>query len=164
MPASSRLLVFGELNEQAAELVEELRKQNKVVVPKSLEEGLKALTREQFCGVLLTGEDHGWSGSLLESGGILEQVPDGVVLLDPDLRILWSNSRLLELTGRNRLLDLAFTMHLGRQRSWVPIFVRSTQRWALVNRPKARCVLVRSRTSKCTPSRSSRRAATFPDF
>ncbi len=101
MPASSRLLVFGELNEQAAELVEDLRKQNKVVVPKSLEEGLKALTREQFCGVLLTGEDHGWSGSLLESGGILEQVPDGVVLLDPDLRILWSNSCLLELTGRN---------------------------------------------------------------
>lgn len=37
----------------------------------------------------------------LEPAGILEQLPDGVVLLDAELRILWCNGRFLELTGRD---------------------------------------------------------------
>src|SRR5262249_55581527 len=38
--------------------------------------------------------------AMLETGGILEQLPDAIVLLDPDLRILWSNMRLAQLTGQ----------------------------------------------------------------
>lgn len=38
--------------------------------------------------------------SILEAGGILEHVPDGVVVLDPDLKILWANARLEQLTSR----------------------------------------------------------------
>jgi PAS domain S-box-containing protein len=38
---------------------------------------------------------------ILEAESILEQVPDGIVLLDPELKIVWCNSRLRELTGRD---------------------------------------------------------------
>jgi CheY-like chemotaxis protein len=39
------------------------------------------------------------SAQTLEASGILEQVPDAIVLLDADLRIEWANCRLAELTG-----------------------------------------------------------------
>ncbi|MGE3316013.1 MAG: PAS domain-containing protein, partial [Planctomycetaceae bacterium] len=39
-----------------------------------------------------------------EPAGILEQLPDGVVLLDAELRILWCNGRFNELTGRDDAL------------------------------------------------------------
>ncbi len=40
----------------------------------------------------------------LDPAGILEQLPDGVVLLDSELRILWSNRRFLELTSHESSL------------------------------------------------------------
>lgn len=40
----------------------------------------------------------------LEPAGILEQLPDGVVLLDSELHILWCNGRFLELSGHDEPL------------------------------------------------------------
>lgn len=46
---------------------------------------------------------------ILEADAILEHVPDGVALLDGDLKIVWSNSRLQELTGREgSLIGVSF--------------------------------------------------------
>ena len=42
--------------------------------------------------------------AVLEAGGILEQVPDGIVLISPNLSILWANQRLYTLTGRKESL------------------------------------------------------------
>ena len=89
--------------------IDRLKEQYEVVVSNSLEEGLQRLQTEEFSGVFLLGSDLVSAGSLLESGGILEQVPDGVVLLNASLKILWSNGRLKELLGRDQtLVGLAF--------------------------------------------------------
>lgn len=103
MPTSSRLLAFARSDEPSAHAVAELGEQN-VVVADSLLDGLKKLQTEEFDGVLLLGHDICWESGLLEAGGILELVPDGVVLLDPELKILWSNSQLRKLTGRDESL------------------------------------------------------------
>ena len=99
MSEPSRLLAFGLLDEQAAQKVGLLGEQNNVVIAKDVADGLKKLRLEKFDGVLLWGHDIAWESSLLEAGGILELVPDGVVLLDADLKILWSNSQFRELAG-----------------------------------------------------------------
>ena len=100
MPEHSRLLVFGRGDEPTTQVLEELGDQNEVVRVENLTDALEKLRQEKFDGVLLLGNAVSRESSLIESGGILELVPDGIVLLDPHLRILWSNERLLELTGR----------------------------------------------------------------
>src|SRR5690606_14538012 len=94
-----RILVLGQWDGQADPLIEQLSAQHSVVVPGSLEEGLRQLRDEQFSGVFLLGDKVASAATLLEAGGILEQVPDGIVLLDLELKILWSNNRFRELTG-----------------------------------------------------------------
>jgi two-component system, sensor histidine kinase SagS len=96
---SPRVLVLGQVDDRSAPLVERLETAYRVVVPESLEAGLQQLQAEEFSGVFLLDRDMALA-ALLEAGGILEQVPDGVVLLDLDLHILWANTRLQEMTGR----------------------------------------------------------------
>jgi two-component system, sensor histidine kinase SagS len=45
--------------------------------------------------------DHSSVASILHAGGILDQLPDGVALLNHELRILWCNRLLYEFTVRN---------------------------------------------------------------
>ena len=45
--------------------------------------------------------DHSSVASILHAGGILDQLPDGVALLNPELRILWCSRLLYEFTVRN---------------------------------------------------------------
>jgi two-component system, sensor histidine kinase SagS len=45
--------------------------------------------------------DHSSVASILHAGGILDQLPDGVALLNHELRILWCNRLLYEFTIRN---------------------------------------------------------------
>lgn len=99
MAASSKILIFGKPDDTTQPLVDRLKQEAEVIIPDALEDGLKHLQAEEFSGVFLLGADAGTVGAFLETGGLLEQFPDGVVLLDPELNVLWSNFRLLELTG-----------------------------------------------------------------
>ena len=113
LAAATRFLVFGEVDEQTRPLVDELRDRPDVVTADSLEEGLHELGQEEFSGVVLLGGGPGAGACLLESVGILEQLPDGVVLLSPKAEILWSNSRFLELAGRSDSVGLSFYEAFG---------------------------------------------------
>lgn len=77
---------------------------------------LARLTREEFAGVYVDG-DHLLEalqiGRLLQNERILEGMPDGVVLLDGDNTILWSNGRLGEWTHRQGLVGMNFYTALG---------------------------------------------------
>jgi CheY-like chemotaxis protein len=95
-----KLLVFGRLDAVAGESLAEFRERFEVVVPDDLREGLRLLQEGAFDGLFLAGADAATPGSLLDAGGILECLPDGVVLLDADLHILWASRRLRELAGR----------------------------------------------------------------
>lgn len=52
-------------------------------------------------------------GKLLQNERILECMPDGVVLLDSDNRIIWGNGRLREWCGRESVIDENFYAVLG---------------------------------------------------
>lgn len=95
-----KLLVFGHLHGAAAESLTEFRERFEVIVPSDLREGLRLLQEGVFDGLFLAGATAATPGSLLDAGGILEFLPDGIVLLDPELHVLWANGRLRQLAGR----------------------------------------------------------------
>ncbi len=96
---ASKILVYGDATSESAGFPERLREQYDVVVPANLEDGLLNLQNDNFAGVLLLGEESTAPGSLLHASGILDQIPDGLVLLDQDLNVLWCNSRVNELSA-----------------------------------------------------------------
>lgn len=97
-----KLLVFGRADGTAAEPLAELQDRFEVVVPDDLKEGLRQFREGSFDALLLVGPEAATPGSLLDAGGILENLPDGIVLLDPELNVLWANRRLRQLAGRER--------------------------------------------------------------
>jgi CheY-like chemotaxis protein/PAS domain-containing protein len=97
-----KLLVFGRADGTAAEPLAELQERFDVVVPDDLKEGLRRFRDESFDALLLVGPEAATPGSLLDAGGILENLPDGIVLLDPELNVLWANRRLRQLAARER--------------------------------------------------------------
>ena len=104
MSGLPRILVFSQNNEPVTPLIERLAEQFEIVQLESLEESLQKLRQEEFSGLFLLGGDSTTAGVLLQAGGILEQIQDGFALLGPDLKILWCNSKLIELTGRTETL------------------------------------------------------------
>lgn len=101
---SPRILVLGQADDRTGPIIDRLKERGGVVVPETLVSGLQQLQSEQFSGIFLLGPDIASIGSLLQAGGILEQMPDAIVLLDTDLTILWSSGRLCELTGASESL------------------------------------------------------------
>ncbi len=94
-----RILVFGQQCDQTAPILQRLTSHGDIVVPESLEAGLKLMRDEEFSGLFLLGREFTTPESFLECGGVLEQVPDGIVLLNTELTILWSNSRFTDFTN-----------------------------------------------------------------
>lgn len=97
MSETPRILIFGRDIDRSAPLIQRLEEKYEVVVPSNLESALHQMQDDDFSGVFLWGRDVSSPGILLEASGILEQMPDGVVLLDPALSIVWANARLQEL-------------------------------------------------------------------
>ena len=96
----SKLLVFGRLEGVAAESLASLRERFDLIETTNLRDGLAELQEGHFGAILLLGRDAATPGSLLDAGGILSDLPDGIVLLDPELNVLWANGRLRELANR----------------------------------------------------------------
>ena len=77
---------------------------------------LAHLTRETFDGVYVASEYLQQAfeiGKLLQNEQILEGMPDGVVLLDSDNSIIWSNGRLSEWSHRDNVVGENFYSVLG---------------------------------------------------
>jgi len=94
----ARLLVFGQLDDQTQPLIEQLNERYQVDHPETLEECLLLLREGDYSGACFLGQRKIAGGVLLEAGGILEQVPDGIVLLDTSLQIVWFNERFRQMT------------------------------------------------------------------
>ncbi len=71
---------------------------------RTVPEALQRLDSGDYHGVCLVDPHFMGAGFLLESGGILENFPHGIVLLDLELKILWCNNRLHEQTARDTSL------------------------------------------------------------
>ena len=103
----SRILVFGGKGAQAAELAEQLRGRYQPVVAETVEGALELLRQSDIQGVCLFGDDLAHRSAialLLQAGGILSQIPEGLAILDTELNILWSNPKFQELTAATNSL------------------------------------------------------------
>ncbi|QDT53966.1 Regulator of RpoS [Caulifigura coniformis] len=102
--ARPRVLILGAVEDSLEPVIEELQPHCELVVAEDVPDALRRLRDETFRGVCVLSRDMAPAGFLLEVGGVLAKLPDGVALLDVDGRIVWSNARLAELAGTNRSL------------------------------------------------------------
>ncbi len=71
-----------------------------VIRAHSLGEALARLRLQPVDALLLQQVDRCPASLVLEAGGFLEQIPEGIALLDLDTRIVWGNRHLETLSGR----------------------------------------------------------------
>ena len=71
-----------------------------VIRASSLAEALAQLRSQPVDALLLQQVDQCPASLVLEAGGFLEQIPEGIALLDLDTRIVWGNRQLEKLSGR----------------------------------------------------------------
>ncbi len=89
---------------------------DELAVVQSPMRALALLTRERFAGVFVTSKylrEALQIGQLLQNEEVLEGMPDGVVLLDSDNTILWSNGRLCQWSGLDTVAGANFYSVLG---------------------------------------------------
>jgi CheY-like chemotaxis protein len=99
-----KVLVVGAGESDLAPVVSSLREHCELVPAKNLVEALARLTDTPLRGICVLDQTLSPAAFLLESGGMLQQLPDGVVLLDVQSRILWCNERMQELVGHSESL------------------------------------------------------------
>lgn len=103
MVATAKVLVFV-ASTASVDFLEVPWTNAQTVTVGSLAEAVTRLQSGRFDGVCVWGAGNESIRFLLEAGGLLDELPDAVVLLDLDLHILWHNVRLNELTGRSESL------------------------------------------------------------
>ncbi|MFN0197832.1 MAG: response regulator [Planctomycetaceae bacterium] len=94
-----RILIYGQNHPQTEGMVESLKSCCELVAHASSVQDVAALCRQEIDGVLTLGSATDESGVMWQSAGLLNLIPEGVVLLDAQHRILWCNRHFLKLTG-----------------------------------------------------------------
>ncbi len=95
-----RILILGDNDQQVGALADQLRDAYSPVIVSSMESGLAQLGSDDIAGVCVAGVEHDpvpAAALLLQQGGLLQQLPDGLVLLDSSLNIVWCNPRFQQL-------------------------------------------------------------------
>lgn len=116
MSAKPKILLVCDSRENAEQMLSQAGDPKEVVVVQNPMRALALLGRQKFAGVFVTSQylrEALEIGKLLQNEQILEGMPDGVVLLDSDNTILWSNGRLCEWSGRQTVVGSNFYVVLG---------------------------------------------------
>ena len=116
METTSKILIVGEPPVNGEMLIHWSESAVPVFVPTMLR-GLAMLSREEFAGIY-GGRKHLEQafdvGKLLQNEWVLEELPDGVALLDAENNIIWANRRLAEWSGQEKLSGTNFYEILNR--------------------------------------------------
>lgn len=111
MSDRSKILLVGGSNDDDTQVLSFLRNHYDVVEVRSPLRALALLTRGGFEGTYVTSQ-HLVAASrlarLLQNERILESMPDGVVLLDSDNKIIWHNQRMKQWSGRENIVGENF--------------------------------------------------------
>jgi CheY-like chemotaxis protein len=116
LATKSKILVVCESREKAGEMLSSDGESREITVAQNPMRALAMLSREQFDGIYVSAEHLRQVfqlGKLLQNEQILEGMPDGVVLIDCDNTILWSNGRLAEWAGTGSVAGTNFYNILG---------------------------------------------------
>ncbi len=120
-----RILVIGTTGEAVEQLLATAGDFCEVVRAVDPTAALDILPKERFDGVYL-GSDHLQEaleiGRLLRNEQILQGMPAGLVLLDSESAILWSNGRVEQWTGQSRVAGCKFYQVLGNPEILGPDF------------------------------------------
>lgn len=96
MPDRPRILILEGASQSADNLLHGCPTDCDVVRVENLARGLGLLRAERFDGVFADTRDstvRQWAANLLQSERVLEALPDGVALVNADLRIVWANAK-----------------------------------------------------------------------
>ncbi len=111
-----KILVVSDSRENVEQMLAEPVNSHDVVVVQNPLRAVALLGREKFAGVYVTSEylrEAFQLGKLLQNEQVLESMPDGVLLLDSENTILWSNGRLCEWTHRETVVGENFYSVFG---------------------------------------------------
>ena len=111
MSCKPKILLVCDCPENYESLIGHFSATHDLVVAQNPIRALAHLSRDSFEGVFVSAAHLQKAfdlGRLLQNDRIIEGMPDGVVLLDSDNTILWSNARLLEWSGRETIVGENF--------------------------------------------------------
>lgn len=116
MSAKPRILFVSDDESRDEQVLNRLRESFEVIDVPSPVRAMGLMAKESFAG-LYVGSKHLADAfqivKLLQTERILENMPDGVVLLDGDNSIIWGNGRLREWTGKDKVVGANFYTALG---------------------------------------------------
>jgi len=100
-----KILFCGLPDDQTSELREQFsEKKYLVVTPENLAEGIAEFDQGNVSAFVVPATSKTLPLALIQSGTLLEYLPHAIVVLDADLRIIWSNHQLSELCGASESL------------------------------------------------------------
>jgi CheY-like chemotaxis protein len=111
LPQKSKILFLGDSHQPHGELLSQLGAVHTVEQVGSPIRALARLAHEVFDAVCVTGEhlpDATHLGHLLQHERILQEMPDGVVLLDGENNVLWGNRQMGRWAGRENIVGTNF--------------------------------------------------------
>lgn len=100
-----KILFIGPKTDQTTKIIEQLNGQLQVDVVTSFEQSVQKLKQNNYAALLLSKEEPNIVSLSMEAGGLLEQLPEGVALLDTELSILWANVRMKEMVKTDTAID-----------------------------------------------------------
>ena len=125
MSKKSKILCLCDLRRRSDDLFRHLDESYNVTYEQSPIRALARLTRDSYTGIYVESEHFRHAlplGQLFQSERVLENLPDGVALLDAENNIQWANECLREWINRDDTTDVNFYAALGRPEILGPDF------------------------------------------
>ena len=103
MSTTPRILVLGAQEDAAGLLLESVRTPDLLVTPTDDAKWLANPTDSEYTAAFVLGEALQRLPTLLAFESVVKHIPEGVAVLNTDLKIQWCNDQFTELTGRTAL-------------------------------------------------------------
>ena len=123
LTAKPKVLIVGSSAQSSQGMVAALGDAFEPVTVLGMIRGLTLLNSEEFAGVYVDGAHLQKAvevGKLLQNAWILEEMPDGVILLDSNNTILWGNDRICQWSSKETVNGANFYETLGNPKIMGP--------------------------------------------